>query len=321
MITFFYEAVRKAKLNNRPYWKILYKVNKLLVNVLFPIAARGRKAYGLEGQSRIIVSLTTYPARIDGVWVTISSLLEQTMKPCRVILWLAREQFPDQRIPESLERLKKRGLEIRFCEDLRPHKKYYEAMREYPDYYIVTADDDILYPENHIEALWAGQEKYPDAVICHWSHKIECSLAREDAVFGECRFAPYNDWPDNGLEEPSYATLAVGCNGILYPPGCLGAEAFDRENIREYALDTDDLWLKCMEIVSGRKVVNCNRTVLIYFNRLSTKGSGLWKSNIGQERNNDRIWNRLMETYPGAKQRLIEEIQMAGQRNEEYGEK
>lgn len=311
MITFFYEAVRKAKTGNRPYWRILYKVNKLLVNLFFPMVQIGRKAYGLNSQSNIIVSLTTYPARISGVWVTISSLLEQTMKPCRVILWLAREQFPDQRIPRRLERLKKRGLEIRFCEDLRPHKKYFETMREYPDYYIITADDDILYPENHIERLWAGREEHSDAVICHWSHKIECSMAGGDGGSQAYQFKPYNDWPDNGRERPSHATLAVGCNGILYPPGCLGAEAFDRDKIKEYALDTDDLWLKCMEILSGRKVVNCNQTILIYFNRLSTKGSGLWKSNIGQERNNDRIWERLMEIYPQAKQRLIEEMEIS----------
>lgn len=305
MITFFYESVRKAKLHNRPYWKLLYKVNKLLVNLLFPLTGRLRKDYGLDKDSRIIVSLTTYPARAEGVWVTIASLLGQTMKPCRVILWLAEEQFPGQRVPKSLKRLEKRGLEIRFCEDLKPHKKYYEAMREYKEYYVVTADDDILYPEDHIERLWAGKEKYPDTVICHWSHKIE--------FCPDGTFKPYNDWPDNGEEEPSHATLAVGCNGILYPPGSLPEEAFDEEKIRGYALDTDDLWLKCMEILNGRKVVNCNQVVLIYFNRLSTKGSGLWTGNIGRERNNDRIWGRLTGQYPEVKRRLLEEGRISGE--------
>jgi len=299
MITFFYESVRKSKLHNRPYWKLLYKVNKLLANLLFPLSQRWRKAYGLDAESRIIVSLTTYPARIRGVWITIASLLVQSVKPYKVILWLAEEQFPDRKVPGSLERLKKRGLEIRFCEDLRPHKKYYEAMRKYGSYYVITADDDILYPEDHIQRLWAGKEKYPGAVICHWSHKISCDR--------EGNFQSYNDWPDNGEEEPSYGTLAVGCNGILYPPGCLPEEAFRREEIKKYALDTDDLWLKCMEILSGHKAVNCNQTVLIYFNRLSTKGSGLWRGNLGRERNNDRIWGQLMEQYPEVKKRLLEE--------------
>lgn len=299
MIKFLYEAVRKLKKKNKPYWKLVYKINKLFVNLLFPISQRRKKGCGLDEGSRIVVSLTTYPARISTVWITIASLLQQTMKPYKVILWLAEEQFPEYEIPSSLKRLQKRGLEIRFCEDLRPHKKYYYVMQEYPEYYIISADDDILYPEDHIEQLWKGHEKYPDAVVCHWSHRIDFD--------GQGKFIPYNDWTDNGEETPSFATLAVGCNGILYPPGCLPEKAFDKNRMRELSLNADDLWLKCMEIINGYKTVNCNQTVLIYFNVLSTKKSGLWKSNTGESHNNDKIWNRLMRTYPEVRERLMEE--------------
>lgn len=299
MIRFFYEAVRKQKRNNRPYWKLSYKVNKMLVNMLFPLCQRRRRGCGVDAESKIIVSMTTYPARIGSVWITIASLLQQTMRPCKVILWLAEEQFPDHEIPDNLKRLKRRGLEICFCEDLKPHKKYYYVMQEYSDYYIITADDDIFYPENHIEQLWKGHEKYKDAIICHWSHQI--------AVDEQGNFRAYNDWPDNGGGDPSYAALAVGCNGILYPPASLPNETFDREKIMEHSLCTDDLWLKCMEILNGWKTVNCNETPLIYFNILSTRNSGLWKSNIGESRNNDMIWEQLMKLYPEVKNRLIEE--------------
>ena len=299
MITFFYEASRTQKSKNKPYWKLTYKVNKVLVNMLFPLRQRWEKACGTDSESRIIVSLTTYPARVQGVWVTIASLLNQTMKPYKVVLWLAEEQFPKHEIPDSLRRLEKRGLEIRFCEDLKSHKKYYYAMQEYKDYYIITADDDIIYPENHIEQLWKGHNKYPGDIICHWSHRI--------TMDEQGQFPAYNDWEDNGEERPSYATLAVGCNGILYPPGSLPEEAFDKNGIIENALYTDDLWLKCMEILNDRKTVNCNKTPLIYFNILSTRGSGLWKSNTGKSRNNDIIWERLMNRYPEVMERLIEE--------------
>lgn len=307
MIRFLYEAARNLKKKNKPYWKFVYKINKLLINLFFPISQRWKKGYGLDANGRIIVSLTTYPARISTVWLTIASLLQQTMKPYKVILWLAEEQFPSYEVPDSLKRLQKRGLEICFCEDLKPHKKYYYAMQEYPEYYIITADDDIFYPEDHIERLWKGHEKYPDAVVCHWSHWIDFD--------GQEEFMPYNDWADNGEETPSFATLAVGCNGILYPPGCLPEEAFDKNKIKELSLNTDDLWLKCMEIMNGYKTVNCNKTVLIYFNVLSTRKSGLWKSNTGESRNNDKIWDRLMKTYPEARERLIKEITTISQDN------
>lgn len=299
MIRFLYESARKLKRDDKPYWKIVYKINKVLVNLLFPLVGRRKQDCGVDAESMIVVSLTTYPARVASVWITVTSLLQQTMKPCKVILWLAEEQFPEHRLPGSLLRLQKRGLEIRFCDDIKPHKKYYYAMQEYPEYYIITADDDIFYPEDHIERLWKGHEKYPDTVICHWSHRIDFD--------SEHKFVPYNDWVDNGEEIPSFATLAVGCNGILYPPQCLPKEAFDKNKIIEISLNTDDLWLKCMEIIGGYKTVNCNETGLLYFNIVSTRKSGLWTSNTGESRNNDIIWGKLMEMYPNVKGRLIEE--------------
>lgn len=304
MIRFFYEAVRKLKKDNKPYWTLVYKINKALVNVLFPLIGRWKRDCGVDSESRIIVSLTSYPARINSDWLTIASLLQQTMKPNKVILWLVEEEFPGHKIPNNLKRLEKRGLEIRFCKDaLRPHKKYYYAMQEYPDYYVITADDDILYPEDHIEQLWKGHEKYPDTIICHWSHRIEFD--------GQEKFIPYDDWTDNGEEVPSFATLAVGCNGILYPPGSLPEETFDRNKIIEISLNNDDLWLKCMETLNGWKSVNCNKVPLVYFNILSTRNTGLWRSNTGERRNNDILWDKLMEMYPEVKKKLLEERQYA----------
>lgn len=299
MISFFYETVRNAKSFNRPYWKLLYKINKVIINLLYPIFQKNNKTYGLDESSKIVVSLTTYPARISTVWITIASLLAQTMKPCKVILWLAEEQFPDHKIPLSLEKMKQRGLEIRFCGDLKPHKKYYYAIQEYFDYYVITADDDIFYPENHIEQLWKEYEKYPDSIICHWSHLIAFDVSG--------KFLPYEEWRDNGAESPAYATLAVGCGGVLYPPGSLPMETFDRQRIVEYTLYTDDLWLKCMEILWGKKTVNCNRTALIYFNNITTMKSGLWTHNTGQSRNNDIVWKQLMELYPEVREKLLKE--------------
>lgn len=301
MITFFYEMVRRLKKEGRAYWPLVYKINKLLLNLFYPILYGGKKREkGTDESSPIIISLTTYPARVGTVWITITSLLNQTKQPQRVILWLAEEQFQDKKIPKRLMQLQKRGLEIRYCEDLKPHKKYFYTMQEYPECFVVTADDDIFYPENHIENLWKGHEKYPDAIICHWSHKIGIKENKD--------FEPYNEWTDNGEDRPSVLNLAVGCNGILYPPGCLPPETFNKEKINQYALRTDDLWLKCMSVRNNTNVVNCNETILIYFNILKAQKSGLWKTNTGQEQNNDRVWRTLMEAYPEVKKRLLNAV-------------
>lgn len=299
MIRFFYETIVEQKKNNMPYWKLLYKINKVLVNILFPIFFRWRNNVGVDAESNIVVSMTTYPARIRTVWIVIESLFQQTVKPYKVVLYLAKEQFPNNNIPVKLKKMQKRGLTIKFVDDLKSHKKYFYAIQEYRDYCIVTADDDILYPENHLEKLWNEHINFPNTIICCWSHRIEFNTQNG--------FEPYNMWVDNSKEIPSFATLAVGCNGILYPPNSLPPMAFDKEVIISDVLYTDDLWLKCMEILNGFKCVNCNRNVLIYFTVFSTKKSGLWKKNTGTSRNNDVIWNRLIKLYPEVKEKLIQE--------------
>ena len=44
----------------------------------------------------IIASLTTFPQRINIVSETIKTILAQSIKPDKVILWLAEEQFPQK---------------------------------------------------------------------------------------------------------------------------------------------------------------------------------------------------------------------------------
>lgn len=296
MIYFFYERVKKFKYNNKPYWSLMYKWYKLLLNTMYPISEWFNNSYGLSDESKVIVSLTTYPGRVKIVWITIASLLNQTMKPYKVVLWLAEDQFPNKQLPLSLRRMQRRGLEIRYCDDLKPHKKYYYTMLEYPDHYIVTADDDIFYPENHLEVLWKGHMEYSKCVVCTWSHRISFDE--------EGRFAKYNEWENSEKEAPSHLTLAVGCNGVLYPPYSLHEKAFDKQVIRERALFTDDLWLKCMEILKNTKVVNCSDRSLIYFSILRAQRDGLWKQNADHEKKNDRIWKELMEYFPEVKECL-----------------
>ena len=116
----------------------------------------------------VIVSLTTFPARIDYVHLAIMSLLNQTVKPERIILWLASEQFRDVKIPDTLKDLCRYGLEIRYCEeDILAHKKYYYAMRTFPKHIIVTYDDDIIYPEDSLEKLLIMHRNHPNAIICN----------------------------------------------------------------------------------------------------------------------------------------------------------
>ena len=45
---------------------------------------------------QVIVSVTSYPARINEVVLAIKTIYRQTMLPDKVILWLGEEKFPNK---------------------------------------------------------------------------------------------------------------------------------------------------------------------------------------------------------------------------------
>ena len=93
----------------------------------------------------IIVSLTSYPSRLQKLHYVIRSLLHQKMSPYKIILYLGSDT-KDSDIPYSLKKLQKYNFEIKKnYEDLKPHKKYFYAMQEFSDKIIITVDDDLIY--------------------------------------------------------------------------------------------------------------------------------------------------------------------------------
>lgn len=248
----------------------------------------------------VIVSMTTFPARIGYVHLAIKSLLAQTVKPGKIILWLAKDQFRDVTIPQQLQELCSYGLEIRFCdEDLLAHKKYYYAMQEYPDKLIVTYDDDIIYPEDSLEKLLTMHRQHPEAIICNRGREIKI---KNSSV------APYKYWKVSGKVPagmPTYHVMASTGAGTLYPPHCMPEETFDIQKIRALALTADDLWMKIMSIKGNVPVV-----------KSQTRGKALCVSKGKQEvtlahRNveqclNDRVMQGLLMHYPQVLRTLLE---------------
>ncbi len=100
---------------------------------------------------------------MDKIYITLESLFRQTIRPDRIILWLADEQYPDKKAVEMrLKKYKKLGLEIQYCDDLRSHKKYFYTMKKYPEAIVITADDDIIFSEDMLEKLLKTYLKYPE---------------------------------------------------------------------------------------------------------------------------------------------------------------
>ena len=204
----------------------------------------------------IIVSMTSYPPRIHSAVLALKTLYKQTKLPDEVILWLAESEFPNKLddLPVNLRRLiAEKGLSIRWCEeDLKSHKKYFWAFKEYPDALIITVDDDVIYPPKLIESLYQSYLAYPYAVSASRACFIPISQDGE--------IPPYKSWPvgiDAFISIPSLQLCATGVGGVLYPTSLFSdvQNLLDVEVIKRTCLYEDDLWLKTMELVAGIPVV------------------------------------------------------------------
>lgn len=203
-----------------------------------------------DGEPKVIVSFTTYPARLKYLPITVGSLVRQTMQPDKIILYLSREQFQNTDNP-ILRSIEKQGVEIALREgDMKSHKKYLYAMREYPEDIIITVDDDIIYDKMMIKDLYESYLRHPCAVSARRAHRMTFEENK--------KVKPYNEWDynvnDNGDTE-SKELVATGCGGVLYPPMALSERFCDTEAIEKTCLSADDLWLKVMALMNGRGVV------------------------------------------------------------------
>lgn len=201
--------------------------------------------------SEIIVSLTSYPARIKTVDRVLDSIIRQTILPVKIVLFLSADQFHGYKGFPDFSQYEKFGFEICWKrEDLGPHKKYYYAMQQYPDNVVITIDDDIYYKETMIEELLKYHKKYPHAVITRRAHLVTW-------MENGC-IAPYEKWYFENFTYigiPRMDLVATGCSGILYPPHIFKPELFNKDLFMEKAPYADDLWLKVMELYSEIPVV------------------------------------------------------------------
>jgi hypothetical protein len=276
-------------------WKIellVYRLIKLFLIIVYPICCRLNKSYGCKRiEKKVIVSLTSFPARINTVWIIIETLLRQTCKPEMIILWLAESQFPSlENLPKSLLNLQRYGLTIKFCDDLRSHKKYFYTMKNYPEYIIITVDDDTFYPEDLVENLMLAHKKYPNTICCNFGHVI---TTKEGTI------EPYSKWNSgvDGYNQPSDYLVPIGCEGVLYPPGSLMKDAFDKGKILELCPLADDLWLKSMASLKGVKAVRANPISIPYANLMAAGKSSLSKINVIQNMNDMQL-NNIIKRYP-----------------------
>ena len=247
----------------------------------------------IRQNKEIVISLTSYPARIKTVNQTIESMLNQTMKADKVILWLAPEQFPNKEkdLPQQLLDLRDRGLTIDWYHDIKSYKKLIPTLKKYPESIIVTADDDAIYHIDWLKKLYIEYLKQPNKIHCHRAHRIK---------MGFNYIMPYKKWEWFDILKPGqdgYDIFFTGVGGVLYPPHSLDIRVLDEEKFRILCPSGDDIWFWGHALLKGTKI-NLVSDALKYPKLiLSTQKSALWHSNVNNGMNDVQM-KAIIKKYP-----------------------
>lgn len=198
---------------------------------------------------KLVCSLTSFPARIDEIWVCIETIFRQTVKADEIVLWLATPQFPEYQIPNSLQRCVEKGLTIRWVdEDLRSHKKFYYALQEYKNADVVLLDDDLYYPDQLLENLVSMAKRHPQSICATRVHKM---------TYKEGQLKPYRKWIHNfnrrkELSDDDYFFTSGA--GTLIPTGIMPQDTFNKEVFKEICFLADDVWLNFQARSAGIEI-------------------------------------------------------------------
>lgn len=239
----------------------------------------------IAGGTGPVLTLTTHGARIRFAHLAIESATQGEVLAQRVILWLDDPKLYSS-LPPGIERLVKRGLEVKMTANLGPFTKIIPHVNALAAHQIpaVTIDDDIMYPANAVDLLVAAHLKQPDSVICHF--------AREVAFEGR-KIAPYSSWGNAQPGSTSLKNFPLGVGSVLYPAGFLDVLRAEGDGFLETTPRNDDVWLHFVASCHGWPATRLQAFELDR-DYLPIRGHGmpgLQAENVGEFRNDVQIGN------------------------------
>lgn len=252
----------------------------------------------------LIVSLTSFPARTPTVCKAVETILENTIKPDRIVLYLARPQFPDGKLPKNLTDLMRgnKTVEVRWTdEDIRSYKKLVPALADFPEDFIITVDDDLLYDAGLIKRLLHRHKKEPDSIVADRTRMVKMK---------DGKFLPYKKWKLFKLHRyllfgprPRFRNMATTGAGTLFPPHSLHPDATRADIFMKLCPTTDDLWFWAMAVRRGTKtaVAGCNRRL----NPIDgSQKEALWRENMDGKNLNDENVKKISGRFPELTRKL-----------------
>ena len=251
------------------------------------LGVRKDKICGIE----LVVSLTTYDKRLYSVALTIESIMQGSLKPNRIILWL-QDDLKDVILPNSIKKQMERGLEVYYTKNILSYKKIIPTLLLCQESLIVTIDDDVLYEYDTLDRLFMAYCKNPSFIYGCRVKKI--------GINNKGIIEPYQSWTimeDVGI--PSNLNMCIGVGGVLYPAHCFSDEVFNEEAFMRLCPHGDDLWFWLMAKEKGFKAVKVythHSNGIDYISNVGVQDISLRRDNV-HKNGNDLQFMSLAKEY------------------------
>lgn len=247
---------------------------------------------GNSAEIPVCVSMTTIPSRLSKLSLVLRSLLQQTVRPEQIIVWM-NDQMQDQ-IPTAVTALLQHPevgklIKLQFTPLTCSHKKLIHTLDNVPNRVVVTCDDDFMYHMDWLSTLYQEHQKFPNHVV---AQQIR-SITRD--VDGGLK--PYKEWLYHMATNQDQRTfLAIGGKGVLYPINALHSDYNNTELFMQLAPKADDLWFKAMELRQNTPVRLCDYIVPEPIPIIGTQSFSLKKDNVDRDLNVTQ-WQRLSDYF------------------------
>lgn len=195
--------------------------------------APATKALPQPRAERLVVSLTTIPARTRSLGPVLRGLLDQTLAADRIVLALPKTSLRGEAYPPAEALALPKGVEVLACQDQGPATKLLPVLHAEPQARIVVVDDDVIYPRDFLETLLDWHRRLPGAAIGY----------RGVALQTGNRFADLDHVFATGIAAPARVDVLFGTWGYLLPPGVLPQAVHDIDGAPPGLRWVDDVWV------------------------------------------------------------------------------
>lgn len=191
---------------------------------------------------RLIISMTSFPPRINGVSKVWYSIFRQNVDRSlyKAVLVLAEPEFPkkEESLPEDLRIVVEAfNIEIIWTQyNIKSHKKLIPTLLKYPNDDILVIDDDVIREEGWLACFIEDHKKHPNDII---AGTILYHLKNDEFI----RYPNFLVGCTDFGEIIKNGRPANGAGGTLYPKNTFTDKRFfDEELFMNLSPTSDESW-------------------------------------------------------------------------------